>query len=252
VADDRMEVLDRVDPAADFRNTLRHLAESTEEWAGIPFTMEGGPNLIVEPSYPYAKVFAKPDTDEAVDNDGWTFRSQFYSHNRRSQIVIMEKDGKIEWGPVPHVHNLDQQLATMMASGAWGIEQEHHALQLLGKMIPHHQFKSYLLAGMFVERSKRSDVLYLFRKLRPTVAITNSAGYAQLPGAGRRQGQYGERLRILTAMCMHPIGYYEESWAGAMCPTDDVVAHLTMMRADEHMFWRRCNQHPAWASQAGL
>lgn len=44
--------------------------------------------------------------------------------------------------------------------------------------------------------------------------------------------------------------YNEE--AGAMCPTDDVIAHLSLMRGDEKMFWRRCNQHPAYRPEAGL
>jgi hypothetical protein len=37
-----------------------------------------------------------------------------------------------------------------------------------------------------------------------------------------------------------------------MCPTDDVIAHLALMRGDEAMFWRRCNQHPPYRPEAGL
>jgi hypothetical protein len=51
---------------------------------------------------------------------------------------------------------------------------------------------------------------------------------------------------------MHPIGYYRGTWAGAMAPTDDVIAHLMMMRADEHMYWRRAKQHPAWDPLCGV
>jgi hypothetical protein len=51
---------------------------------------------------------------------------------------------------------------------------------------------------------------------------------------------------------MHPIAYYEGSWAGAMCPTDDVIAHLMLMRGDEPMFWKRSSQHPATSPAAGL
>jgi hypothetical protein len=43
---------------------------------------------------------------------------------------------------------------------------------------------------------------------------------------------------VRCTLCMHPIAYYEDSWAGAMCPTDDVIAALMMMRGDEPMFWR--------------
>jgi hypothetical protein len=57
---------------------------------------------------------------------------------------------------------------------------------------------------------------------------------------------------VLAALCQHPIGYYEGTWAGSMCPTDDVVAMLMLMRGDEPMFWKRSNQHPPWAPEAGL
>lgn len=59
-------------------------------------------------------------------------------------------------------------------------------------------------------------------------------------------------MRILCCLCMRPIAYYADSWAGAMCPTDDVIAHLALMRGDEAMFWRRCNQHPPYRPEAGL
>jgi hypothetical protein len=94
-----------------------------------------------------------------------------------------------------------------------------------------------MLTGMFVERSRRSGISYVFRKLRPTLALK----------AGK-----DDRMGLLAALCMHPIGYYDGSWAGAMCPTDDVIAHLMLMRGDEHMFWRRANQHPAWSQEAGI
>ena len=109
-------------------------------------------------------------------------------------------------------------------------------MQTLGTMLQHRAFKHYLLTGMFLETSARSGVTYLFRRLRPTIAITTKTGDA----------------RVLATLCMHPIGYYEETWAGAMTPTDDVIAHLALMRGDERLFWSRCNQHPAWAPQSGI
>jgi hypothetical protein len=119
---------------------------------------------------------------------------------------------------------------------AWGIEQEGNAVQTLGTLLRHRVFKQYLLTGMFMETSARSGVHYLFRRLRPTVAISTRTGDA----------------RVLAALCMHPIGYYEGTWSGAMTPTDDVIAHLMLMRGDERLFWSRCNQHPAWSPLAGI
>lgn len=39
-------------------------------------------------------------------------------------------------------------------------------------------------------------------------------------------------MRIVACLCMHPIGYYADSWAGALCPTDDVITHLLLMRSE--------------------
>jgi hypothetical protein len=58
--------------------------------------------------------------------------------------------------------------------------------------------------------------------------------------------------RILAVLCMHPIGHFQETFSGAMCPTDDVIAHLMLMRADEHHFWKKSNIHPSWSTNAGL
>ena len=121
---------------------------------------------------------------------------------------------------------------------AWGIEQEAVAINTLAGLLSHHAFKTYMLTGAFLESSKKSGITYMFRKLRPTVAMRADKGH--------------DLIRVLCALCMHPIGYYDDSWAGAMTPTDDVIAHLMLMRGDEHMFWKRCNQHAAYRPESGL
>lgn len=197
-----------------------------------------GYGLVVEPRYPKAAELMAMfrDGDGGSISDGWSARNTFYSKRLASDVVVMAKDGRVEYGVVPAVHHLNQDLQTLGASVAWGIEQESAALQLLGTLIAPHAFKQYLLTGMFLETSKRSRITYVFRRLKPTVAL-------------RAQK---EPVRILCALCLHPIAHYEGSWAGAMCPTDDVIAHLSLMRGDEAMFWRRANQHPAHRPEAGL
>lgn len=198
--------------------------------------------LIVEPTYPHAEALStlmdKPET-EAIEADiaQYKIRNTFWSWRYRCTAYIFEKDGKI-------AHGLDRlgfnriamEINTSHCVSAWGIEQEAAAIQTLTTLLRHHQFKSYMLTGMFMEASQRSGVHYLFRKLRPTVALTLK----------------GKTPKVLAALCMHPIAYYEGTWAGAMTPTDEVIAHLMLMRGDEHMYWRRANQHPAWMPQAGL
>lgn len=221
---------------ADLRGRLAALAEATAEYAGLPLGI-GGERLVVHPSYPWASVFDAPEEDPAPPpSERRIVRGSFYSVHRRCDVVIFECDGRIGYGLVPQIHHLDHDLRTLGCSIAWGLEQEARAIGLLGEHVPAHHLKQYLLTGMFLESSPRSGVTYLFRRLKPTVAVSFKTGEG----------------RILAALCMHPIAYYAESWAGAMCPTDDVIAHLLLMRGDEALYWRRCTQHAPHRPEAGL
>lgn len=238
----QLENMRSFDPFHRNRNIIAQMAVATDNWAGIPMPMPGN-RLIIEPKWPRAKELMEFDSkevqkDEEVAPLPHKLRNHFFSHARRGEVYIWELDGKIDHTIEYHIHGLRFQVMTIGASNAWGIEQEARAIQLLAGLLPHHTFKQYLLTGMFLERSQRSGLLYIFRKLRPTVAIND------------RDGQ--KSPKIIGALCMHPIAYYEDSWAGAMCPTDDVIAHLMLMRGDEKMFWKRSNQHSAARPEAGL
>lgn len=241
-------LFEKFDGMSGMRNAMRHIADSRGEWAGLPMMLEGH-ELTVEPTHPYAErlmsLGAKAMAREEDEMNGVIpppeskakIRNVFWSWRRHSHIMVWEEDGRILWGPADHPNNLDFQLQTLGASDAWGIEQEGNAMNLLGGLVRHRQFKQYMMTGMFLEQSKRSGVHYLFRRLRPTIAmgVTPSGD-----------------MKILCALCLHPIAYYSESWAGAMCPTDEIVAHLMLMRGDEHLYWRRANQHAPWRREAGI
>lgn len=219
---------------------LGHVAADKGEWAGLPMPIDGA-HLVVEPTFPYAQALSMMNRKPAEpdpENEGWRVRNKWYSRDRRCDIMILEKDSKIVPGAVPAFHHISHDMQTLFCADAWGIEQETKALELLASLISERAMKHYLLTGMFLESSKRSGVTYIFRRLKPTVATKAALD--------------GEEMRILACLCMHPIAYYEGSWAGAMTPTDDVVAHLMLMRADEHMFWKRSNQHPPYRPEAGL
>lgn len=231
-----LEDLEAFDSHAGLRSGLRQISKDKEEWAGIPMPIEDHP-LVIEPTYQNAAELALVGQKAGSGKPpGYIFRNIFWSSHKRSDVLIWNEYEKLHCGLIPGANHATQDLKTLGASDAWGIEQEANALALLAEHLKHRPFKQYLLTGMFIEASDRSGVSYVFRKLRPTIAITTR----------------NDIVRILCTLCMHPIAYYADSWAGAMCPTDDVIAHLMMMRADEPMFWRRCNQHAAYRPEAGL
>lgn len=241
-----LEALAAVDTWDPARRQMHRLAQASGNWAGIPMPV-GDLDLVIEPNFPSADKLMELGSQAPRRSEGplpadFKIRNSFWSKSWRCRILVWEEGGKICWGPGSLPSQVDEILSTLGASFAWGIEQEQKALKLLGTLIRHHTFKCYLLTGSFLEKSERSGLTYLFRKLRPTVALTDR----------NKRGQPCDRMRILAALCLHPIGYYQGSWAGAMCPTDDVVAHLMMMRGDEPKFWARSNQHAPSRPEAGL
>jgi hypothetical protein len=215
------------------RDALGFLAYTRSEWAGIPMPIEGE-RLVVEPRYPNAEFLMSLGGEDPPEDR--VVRNTFWSRKYRSEVFVWERDGRIGWGVVPGVNHFEFDLHTLGCSFAWGLEQEENALATLADLTSEHQMKCYLLTGMFLETSKRSRITYVFRRLRPTVAVSFATGES----------------RILAGLCLHPIGFYRGSYAGAMTPTDDVVAHLMLMRGDEHHFWKKANQHQAYRPEAGL
>lgn len=242
-----------LDPFHTLRSALTQFGFERNEYAGIPVPLNGI-EVVIDPSYPHAKAWKEINRmtmgrEEGPPKPHWTDNYEvvntFYSHKKRSDIIVIRnrRTSMVEYRLRPAAHSSSQIMATLYASDVWGVDQEQAALQTLGGMLKHRQFKQYLLTGMFLESSSRSGIPYLFRRLRPTIALN----------AIRRGEEDSEKeAEILCALCMHPIAYYAGSWAGAMTPTDDVIAHLALMRGDEHMFWKRCSQHPAWRPEAGL
>lgn len=236
---DKRALIEAFDPWAKARNAVRNMAAKAQEWAGIPMPIDGQ-QLVVEPKFAAAAVLTSmyAKEDEPLPSSV-TQRNCWWSDRLRAEIYIWNEGGKVLWAKLPRPHHFNMDINALGCSDVWGIEQESNAVHLLGSLVSHRQFKHYMLTGMFLETSKRSGLTYLFRRLRPTIAMD-------------ARDHTGGSARILAALCMHPIAYYAETWAGAMCPTDDVVAHLMMMRGDEHLFWKRCNQHSPSRPEAGL
>lgn len=223
-----LDALEAADRFATVRNRLRAAAAITSEWAGFPMPMEDE-RLVISPSYPFADAYRKEGVadDSDLDPAETEVVNLWWSRRLRKRVGIARHRGRLTVVFDP-THSIDLILRTIGVAPVWGVEQEGVAVSKLVTLVSHHAFETYMLTGAILETSPRSGIAYIFRRLRPTIAISMS----------------GDSPRVLCALCMHPIGYYAESHSGAMCPTDDVIAHLMLMRGDEPMFWRRSNQHP--------
>lgn len=210
---------------------MSHMAIEKSEWAGLPMPLPDA-ELILEPKFPYQLGqfgLQRQFGPNKVINRWWC--------SKLGCNVVLSKnaDGKVESFYEPFNRAM-MTLNTFTAVVAWPMEAEFKAQDKLLELISEHAFKNYMMAGAFLETSKRSGITYMFRRLRPTLAISCRTGTA----------------KVLCGLCAHSIGYYAGTWAGVMVPTDEVVSHLIFMRGDEPKFWKMCNQHPAEQPQSGL
>lgn len=217
---------------------LRDLAQERSEWAGLPMIVDGQ-RLRLEPRFPYQfDVCSNADVNEAqVDKD--EVINSWWCDTLVAEIFVVRTNGGKPYALKRFVRggrNGRQLIDTLACAFAWLPEAEMKAMAKLAAMITPHAMRTYCMTGMFLESSPRSKVTYLFRRLRPTVALSGATG----------------TMRILCALCLHPIGYYDGTHAGVMTPTDEVLAHLVWMRGDEHGFWKQANQHQPNDPNAGL
>jgi hypothetical protein len=241
---------------ADVRRIIsRWMWEQGEFYGGAPIPVEGL-GLTVEPTFakaypgleaiaargrarpPEGEVRIHVDTVENTEPDEYIVNEWFC--RRWSARVVVTRSAKDGRGRCylepeqPEYKKISYMANSLAACSVHDLGAEYTAMTKLKGHLTEFQYAQYELLGYFGEASPRSNVLYIFRRARPTVALSKRSG------------------KFLCALCMHPIAYYNESFVGAMTPTDDLLAHLLLMRADEHFFWRRCNQHPYTMANAGI
>jgi hypothetical protein len=210
---------------------MRRLSEASGEPCGLPCPLQGS-EIVVHPKYKFAHLY---DPEPLPPADTELVNSWFSSRLRR-QVCVYCHEGNLHGHVYVDNHPLLMQIETMSVSAAWSVEMETKALEKLFTLIKEPARSYYVLTGSFLETSRRSGITYLFRKLRPTVALSFRSG----------------ECKALCGLCMHPIGYYKKTWGGCLCPTDDVIAHLMLMRGDEHRYWRQANQHQPDRPEAGI
>lgn len=222
------------------RGKLKTLADERGDWAGIPMIL-GDLDLVLEPKYPYQfHLDRNCNIDETASGNWVQVVNRWWSERYRCHVCLCKDDQGKRSVQLQAWNGGMMVLNTIGASRAWSFQAEVKAQQKLKELVTPHIFEMYIMTGSFLETSKRSGITYIFRRLRPTVALSN--------------GHKGKDvdLKILCTLCAHSIGYYKNTWGGAMTPTDDVVSHLLWMRGDEPKFWQQSNQHPANQPQSGL
>lgn len=248
---------------AGIRQRIQQLELDRGNYSGIPMLVEDA-KIAMAPRHPRAKALngatlgpSEPDklqeftcSAEQVD-EGERVANEWWSKRLRTEVFIVWHGGRPgdpgfraelayqRWAP--HTEALFRWKWAMdtlhVAQQAWDPAAELKAVSTLSGLISKKQMETYTLTGMFVESSKRSTCKYLFRKGRPTIVLQRGIS-----------GDYRPKI----ALCLHPLAYYERTFAGGMVPTDDVIAHLLLMRADEARFWRAANQHPIDRPEAGV
>lgn len=233
------------------------VTERDGEWCGVPMPLPGM-GLVLEDRHPKAAFIADiqrivdsddtavlpaDDLDPDPDLQGWREVNSWRGTTTNGVTgiihVLRHTDGRTTWGLSAELSSRNRlRISAFEVLDAWNLETELTAIDRLAELLTERMFKAYVFTGAFLETSKRSGLSYWFRRLAPTVVMTPH--------------QDPTEMRILCALCLHPLGYYAATRVGAMTPTDDVIAHLLLMRGDEPLFWKRANQHPAIAPEAGL
>jgi hypothetical protein len=234
---------------------INQIAEEHGFLSGVPIPIvrrdgNEAPDLVMAAGVPLAELFHMNQAQrraERTELEGNLLRSHLRVRNSwhmlgDQTVAVIET----EKGPMalPH-YDAGMRLRKLITGhqvrfhAHQRAEAEMKALESLRARISESQFDSYVLSGIFPERSPRSDVWYFFRKGYPTLAVSF-------------HGQHGEDGKVLCALCLHPMGYYQGTHVGLMIPTDEVIAHLLLMRADERKFWAKSGQWRAEDTRSGI
>lgn len=194
------------------------------------------------------------------DRDGYYIRRHLWSNRLRAYIVIKQhyQTGKCS----AEIRRRDDEsgfkamlyLNTYEAASVYSIEAESKAMECLKGKVSDEQFKRYFCTGFLVERSKKSGLVYIFRRCRPILVFREKVHPLDEDSVYYydHDPYYRTEHHFVAALCIHPQGYYSQSWAGTLVPTDDIVCQLLMMRTDEPKLWKKATQHDRFSPQADI
>jgi len=119
-----------------------------------------GEHLVVHPSYPFASILNRRPDDDTPEYP--KVRNRWYCSKLDAHVAICEVEPGTIRIAVVHRNRIEMELRTMGLYPVWGVEQEARAIQLLGGLVTHAQFRSYMLTGRLMEQSRRSQLFYMF------------------------------------------------------------------------------------------
>jgi hypothetical protein len=176
------------------RKFFDELSERVEDWQGIPIPLPDLP-VVLNDRHPLREFFRDYDGTElqihvggpSVDaEEPERIVNHWFSRKENATIFVYHKGGKAfaakEFcSPDQSMNRLDLWLTTIGASDAWDLDAEYKAREKLKGMLTERQWRQYDLTGSFLESSKRSGLMYVFRRLRPTIALSLGTGYIRPP-----------------------------------------------------------------------
>ena len=187
-------------------------------------------------------------TPEPVVRNSWSILRGHGASVKQFQVRIIEVNPeapemarrvRLEKNEVdsPPKERFHFALQTILTGGRALPATERKALTKLRELVGPARYEGYLINGAILEQGK-SGVVYVICKHRPTLAL--------------RMPKDGVEGKVLCSLCLHPIGYFHGTWAGALPPTDEVIAHLLFIRGGEHFFWRKTNHIPIDEPNSGI
>ena len=199
------------------------ITEDQRDFSGVPnFVVTEGGTLTKYVPPEWQTVYSR----KVGDNRCFHERSSITGRARLRKIKTADSEFSQSNVRVNLIHR-----TISSANTAHTVTAERRAQKKLRSHLSASSWRSYVLTGMFYEISRRSGLVYFFRKVAPTIVCK------LVPSNG------GLTFKPFIVLCMHPVGYTVLSGTGAMCPSDDVIAHLLLMRADEHGYWKKSVHH---------
>lgn len=238
--DDMAEIMDRIAQKHGFEGgiPLPHITDKNESEHPLVMADHAPLSIVTNATYrtEYAQRVARTWKTKIINS--WDVLGD------HTVSIVRSENGPMwmkEYQAGTRLRKLLADIAIRSDVRTMTAEAELRAMESLKEKINAQQYRTYVLSGMFIERSPRSDLHYIFRKGRPTLVLSFHGEEAKEAGG-----------RVIAALCMHAMGFYQFSHVGVCCPSDEVIAQLLYMRGDEHGFWKKSGQWKASDPRSGI